>query len=175
MEIVGSKEEVRLYKVQRNRQQCESSGSLRLLGLLPHITGDKVQCTSQKQCEFSGQPCQHPLCHRRGKNFTFFWPHWCFLFNPGTSLILDGDLLSSSGTAKLARPWACSRPGSRQIRIALLIIWNIMGPGVFDSFTDLDHHSGVATLAHLSGVISLLSPMYLKYKTRANCLRQRRC
>ena len=115
MEIVGSQEEVRLYKVQRNRQQCESSGSLRLLGLLPHITGDKVQCTSKKQCEFSGQPCQHPLCHRRGKNFTFFWPHWCFLFNPGTSLFLDGDLLSSSGTAKLARPWACSRPGSRQI------------------------------------------------------------
>ena len=41
-----------------------------------------------------------------------------------------------------------------------------MGTGVFDSFTDLAHHSGVTTLAYLSGVNSLLdsclSPMYIK-------------
>ena len=56
-------------------QKSEFPGSLRLLGLLPHL---------------AGQPHQHPLCHRRGKSFTFhliifpFQPE--FLFQMLTSV-----------------------------------------------------------------------------------------
>ena len=72
MEIVGSKEEVGAVTKSSALEETDNnvyyrvdfSGPLCLLGLLPHL---------------AGQPHQHPLCRRRGKNFTFFWS----FFNPG--------------------------------------------------------------------------------------------
>ena len=61
MEIVGSKEEVGAVTKSSALEETDNnvyyrvdfSGPLCLLGLLPHL---------------AGQPHQHPLCHRRGKN-----------------------------------------------------------------------------------------------------------